>query len=261
LAHDEHLVREYCEQNEWSREQDTDETPQDGCHSFLHGLLERTGDEDVKACEKFMRDLAKRNGYDGLFELGKTFGILSRGIAAAAYSLHCPDEELFKVRDYLDRSALDLLERQLREYSVAQSLVTLVIQLCNFDFKVDMPNLDRPMDLISDLFAAFWQAFGVVVGEVRRQDEFVLRERSQRRIPREIFLGGEVTDDRIAEAVGNAQELVRDVRGSPAVVVSQLCFAVETCIKRICRKDLAYPGATVLGAIEKCRSSKDDRMK
>jgi hypothetical protein len=175
--------------------------------------------------------------------------------------MHYPDDDVFAVQDFLNNSPLEQLDRQLSEYPLAQSLVKLLYDSRRFEFQLNMASMDRAIDLVSGLFAALWQAFGIVVGEVRRQDEFVLREGAQRRPTREILLGREISDDRIAEAVRNAQDLVRDLRGTPAVVVSQLCFAVETCIKRVFRRELAYPNSTVLGVIEKCRNSNDDRIK
>jgi hypothetical protein len=232
-------------------------------------MCSRNGRDDSQAIERYLRSLAAASGYELLFDVGRAFGCVAPEFDSArtwlqqfAVGTHSDDEEIsFCLGDYLSDRRLEELEKILSKVSLARDLIAVIQRHRDREFSLYPSSYYNACQLVSDMSAAFWQAFGIVLGEVREQDEFARREESKRPLSRELLLGAQVSDDRIAEAIRNAQDLVRASRGTPAVAVSQLAFAVEACIKRVCRTELAMPNATVGGAIEQCRRSTDERMK
>jgi hypothetical protein len=235
----------------------------------IRDMCSRSGCDDPKAIERYLRSLASGSGYEKQFEAGLAFGRVAPAWDDARAWLqqfkdepHGIDEEIsFCLTTFLSDERLDELAKALGNFSLARDLIEVIRKHRELKFNLYPNSYESACQLVSDMCAAFWQAFGIVLGEVREQDEFARREETKRPLSRELLLGANVTNDRIAEAIRNAQDLIRGSRGTPAVAVSQLAFAVETCIKRVCRNELAYPNATVLGAIETCRRSKNDRMK
>ncbi len=263
----EHYLQEHDAVLDWVEQVSGEQQPE---RAGLADLFRRTGEEAPRAIETYLSSLAKQNGFEDLFELGRAFGVIVPSLGSARYWLlewlreppdPAQDALTFRLAAFLADSNLAALSERLVEFSLAKDMVIRIRRHLELKFELYPGSYESACYLVADMSAALWQGFGVVLGEVRERDEFALREEKKRLIPRGLLLGGEVTDDRIAEAVRNAQDAVRIQRGTPAVVVSQLAFAVETCIKRVLRKDLAFPNATILSAIEKHRRSPDDRMK
>lgn len=263
----EHQLSELDARWEWPGVKDETELAK---YFELRELFRRDGSDDSKAIENYLRSLAAASGFEKTFEIGRTFGRVFPGFANALEWLvglvtdnppHPEVVETFRLGDFVGVPQIEKLEESLCDYPLAFDMISYLKRHLDLEFSLYLPSLKKACQTVQEMAGACWQAFGIVLGEVRERDQLARIEEPKRPLSRALQLGAQVSDDSIAEAIRNAQELVQAARGTPAVAVSQLAFAVETCIKRVCRKDLAIPNSTVRGAVDICMRSRDDRRK